>query len=72
MKKVEICQMCDNYSVYEKCDHQNDCKIMKVMDENLELKKQIKELNKTLDDAKLKMSYMNDPCIIGEKNDMGW
>ena len=32
MSKTEICQMCDNYSVRNKCDQKKDCKIMKIMD----------------------------------------
>ena len=64
--------MCDNFSVNNKCDYKKECKIMKVMDENLEMKKQIRELKKTLADTRLKMSYMNDPNAISNKNDMGW
>ena len=45
---------------------------MKVMDENAALKKQVKELMKELADAKLKMSYMVNPNVIGNRNDMGW
>ena len=48
MSKTEICQMCDNYSVRNKCDQKKDCKIMKIMDENAALKKQVKELKKEL------------------------
>ena len=72
MNKTEMCQMCDNYSVNMKCDYREDCKIMKVMDENTALKKQVKELRKELSDAKLKMSYMVNPNAIGNRNDMGW
>lgn len=72
MSKTEICQMCDNYSVRNKCDQKKDCKIMKIMDENAALKKQVKELKKELAEAKLNMSYMIDPSAIGDRNDMGW
>lgn len=72
MNKTEICQMCDNYNVDARCDHREDCKIMKVIDENTALKKQVKELRKELSDAKLKMSYMVNPNAIGNRNDMGW
>lgn len=71
MSKTEICQMCDNYSVRNKCDQKKDCKIMKIMDENAALKKQVKELKKELAEAKLNMSYMIDPNAIGDRNDMG-
>lgn len=72
MSKTEICQMCDNYSVRTRCDNRKDCKIMKMIDENVALKKQVRELKKELADAKLKMSYMVNPCAIGNRNDMGW
>lgn len=72
MSKTEICQMCDNYSVRNKCDQKKDFKIMKIMDENAALKKQVKELKKELAEAKLNMSYMIDPNAIGDRNDMGW
>lgn len=39
MSKTEICQMCDNYSVRNKCDQKKECKIMKMIDENAALKK---------------------------------
>lgn len=72
MSKTEICQMCDNYSVRNECDQKKDCKIMKIMDENAALKKQVKGLKKELAEAKLNMSYMIDPNAIGDRNDMGW
>ncbi len=68
MSKTEICQMCDNYSVRNKCDQKKECKIMKMIDENAALKKQVRELA----DAKLNMSYMVNPNAIGNRNDMGW
>lgn len=72
MNKTDICQMCDNYSAHTKCESEDDCKIMKIMNENAALKKQVKELTKELADAKLNMSYMIDPNAIGDRNDMGW
>lgn len=72
MQKIDVCKMCDNYSVRDKCDHRKDCKLMKLIDENEALKKQVAELKKELADAKLNMSYMINPNAIGERNDMGW
>lgn len=72
MRKKEICQMCDNYSVRTRCDNRKDCKIMKIVDENATLKKQVEELKKELAEVKLNMSYMIDPNAIGDRNDMGW
>lgn len=45
---------------------------MKMIDENAALKKQVRELEKELADAKLNMSYMVNPNAIGNRNDMGW
>lgn len=72
MSKTEICQMCDNYSVRNKCNQKKECKIMKMIDENAALKKQVRELKKELADAKLNMSYMVNLNAIGNRNDMGW
>lgn len=72
MRKIDVCKMCDNYSAREKCDHRKECTLMKVIDENETLKKQVKELKKELADIKLKMSYTINPSAVGERNDMGW
>lgn len=46
MNKTDICQMCDNYSAHTKCESEDDCKLMKIMNENAALKKQVKDLAK--------------------------
>ena len=71
MRKTDVCKMCDNYSTRNNCEYRKDCKLMKIIDENKVLKKQVKDMRKELDDAKLKMSYMINPNAI-RRNEMGW
>lgn len=63
MKK--ICENCTEYMKGVKCECEKDCVLMKLVRENEVLKQENTEL-------KIKISYMNDPCVIGERNDMGW
>ena len=64
--------MCQEYCIEHKCEMENSCKLISVLKENKELKKQVNSLKKELSDTKLKMSYMINPNVIGNRNDMGW
>ena len=64
--------MCQEYDVELKCEIERDCKLISVLEENKKLKKQVNSLKKELSDTKLKMSYMINPNVIGNRNDMGW
>ena len=64
--------MCQEYDIEHKCEMENSCKLIYVLKENKKLKKQVNSLKKELSDTKLKMSYMINPNVIGNRNDMGW
>lgn len=64
MTKKELCMMCDEYSFIDKCEHEDKCKLLALLKENEELKK-------NLADLRLRMSYMHDPNSIGDSHEMG-
>lgn len=64
--------MCQEYDIEHKCEMENSCKLISVLKENKELKRQVRSLKKELSDTKLKMSYMVNPNAVGDRNDMGW
>ena len=63
--KKEVCEMCTKHSENVKCENKDTCKLLNLIDENKELKKENSEL-------RCKMSYMINPNAIGNRNDMGW
>ena len=64
--------MCQEYDVEHKCEIEQNCKLISVLEENKKLKKEINSLKKELSDTELKISYMINPNVIGNRNDMGW
>lgn len=72
LNKIDICKMCQEYDAEHKCEIERDCKLISVLEENKELKKEVNSLKKELSDTELKMSYMINPNAIGSRNDMGW
>ena len=60
MTETELCEMCNDYCSDHLCEHMDKCKLLKIIKENNELKKEIKEL-------KLEMSYMISPNAIGDR-----
>lgn len=66
MTEKELCKMCTEYSSDNQCEHKNECKLLKIIKENKNLKEENKKLKK-------KMSYMINPNCIGDRNgEMGW
>ena len=59
----EPCSICENYINYTICD-QDKCPVKKMKEENERLKKE-------LSDLRWRMSYMVDPCAIGDRHEMG-
>ena len=72
MNKKDICELCTEYSTDEKCESEDECVMIALWKENSGLKEKIKNLEKELQEAKIEMSYMVNPCAIGNRNDMGW
>lgn len=48
MDKTNLCRICDNYIIDQKCDIEDKCILMSIQKENIELKKQVVELKKKL------------------------
>ena len=71
MTEKELCLMCESYSEDTKCEQRDNCKLMAVLKENMELKKKVSQLKHQLDESELKRSYMVNPSAIGDRHDMG-
>ena len=71
MTEKELCLMCESYSEDTKCDHRDNCKLMAVLKENMELKEKVSQLKHQLDESELKRSYMINTNAIGDRHDMG-
>lgn len=48
MTYKELCEMCTEYSVNEKCDNKQTCKLRKILTENKKLKEENKNLRREL------------------------
>ena len=71
MTEKELCLMCENYSEDTKCEQRDNCKLMAILQENMELKKKVSRLKHQLDESELMRSYMIYPNAIGDRHDMG-
>lgn len=72
MTKQELCNICTEYSVKEKCENMSSCELQKILIENKKLKSQIKELKcenrvlkKQLDEARIRESWEKYPDRMG-------
>ena len=72
MNKVDICEMCQDYDAEHKCEMEKDCKLISLLEENKKLKNKVNFYKKELHRIKLEESYMINPNVIGNRNDMGW
>ena len=64
----KICKMCTEYSEFNKCELQDDCPLMKLVNENQKLKKKNKELRKKikeLEEYETRQSWLNNPEQMG-------
>ena len=66
MTKKELCSICTEYSVEEKCENMSSCELQKILLENKELKKQNKELKKQLSDMQIRQSWEKYPDMMGK------
>ena len=73
MTQKELCSMCDNYSTDTKCENKESCKLMQMLKENDSLRRENRELKAQVSELRHHMSYMINPCAIGDRNgEMGW
>jgi hypothetical protein len=48
MTKKELCSMCTEYMVDAKCEMEKDCKLLKLLNDNTQLRKKLKEARRDL------------------------
>lgn len=64
----KICELCTEFSVYDKCDMEDGCPLIKLETENKKLKKKNKELRKKvkeLEEYETKQSWIDNPERMG-------
>lgn len=66
MKKKELCSICTEYSVEEKCENMSSCELQKILLENKELKKQNAYLRRQLSDMRVMESWEKFPDMMGK------
>ena len=71
MEQSELCKMCNEYSIYHRCENRKKCKLLNILKENKAMRKEIKELKAKNADLSLRMSYMRNPMAIGDRCEMG-
>ena len=68
MTNKNICENCTEYSVEYECGVQNQCILMKLVEENKKLKKDVKSLKeqvKNLEAQDIENSWINNPERMG-------
>ena len=68
----EVCEMCAEYDEQRECWNKVDCRLIALLRENISLRKTLGNTMAELQKTKEKMSWMIDPNVIGDQNDMGW
>ena len=66
MTKKELCSICTEYSVEEKCENMSSCELQKILLENKELKKQNAYLRRQLSDMRAMESWKKFPDMMGK------
>lgn len=66
MRAIDLCRMCNEYSIYSKCEHREDCKLLGILKENETLKRKLKETKKKLDELESEVSWEKYPDRMGK------
>ena len=65
MTNKELCNMCTEYSTETKCDHKKDCKLLRILRENRQLKEKLRETEKELSNLQIRKSWEDYPEMMG-------
>ena len=72
MTKKQLCEMCTEYSIETTCDIKDTCKLQNILNENADLKRQLKQIKKELrqkkkklEDLEIRQSWERNPERMG-------
>ena len=66
MTPKELCNMCENYSIEEKCDIKDCCQLQEILSENARLKKENARLKKENEERRIRESWEKFPDMMGK------
>nr|DAE33453.1 MAG TPA: hypothetical protein [virus sp. ctQ5V6] len=69
MTRIELCRMCNEYSIHSRCEYRKTCKLQKVLTDNAKLRadnKKLKEENKELKDKVTSYEWKEFPDMMGK------
>ena len=66
MTRTELCKMCTEYSITEKCEYKNTCELQKILTENKDLKAENKQLKAKVEEFEIEESWRNSPDMMGK------
>ena len=66
MKQKELCMMCNEYSVEDKCEHKKDCALLNILKENEQLKRENREMKKKIEEFEVRRRWELFPDAMGK------
>lgn len=62
MTRIELCRMCNEYSIHSRCEYRKTCKLQKVLTDNAKLRAE----NKELKDKVVSYKWKEFPDMMGK------
>lgn len=62
MTRIELCRMCNEYSIHSRCEYRKTCKLQKVLTDNEKLRAE----NKELKDKVVSYEWKEFPDMMGK------
>lgn len=62
MTRIELCRMCNEYSIHSRCEYRKTCKLQKVLTDNAKLRAE----NKELKDKVVSYEWKEFPDMMGK------
>lgn len=66
MTRKELCEMCMEYSVNQKCERQETCKLQKILTENQRLREENKKLREKAEKLESARRWDDFPDMMGK------
>lgn len=65
MISIELCRMCNEYSIHSRCEYRKTCKLQKVLEDNAKLRAENKELKAKVRKLESDASWDKFPDMMG-------
>lgn len=66
MTSTELCRMCTEYSVHQKCEYRKTCELQKFLKENTKLQAKNKELRAKTEELESDKRWTDFPDMMGK------